>query len=168
MLRSVLFSVLLLVACTLAQSAWFGAIAVFGVTPDIGLVALIWLSYKNGLVAGPVSGFLGGLAEDFLSASPLGFHAFIKTAVSAAASFLHGSFYIDRLLLPIVLGFAGTIAKAVAAGALFLLFGTKVHAYALFDRILWLEAAYNGLLAPLVFLLLSPMSRLLVSERKRG
>ncbi len=168
MLRSVTFSVLLLICCSLAQSAWFSAIAVFGVTPDIGLVVLIWLSYRNGLVAGPVSGFLGGLAEDFLSASPLGFHAFIKTAVSAAAAFLHGSFYIDKFLLPIVLGIAGTIAKAIAAGALFLLFGNKVHAYALFERILWLEAAYNGILAPLVFLLLSPMSRLLVVERKRG
>ena len=156
MIRSVVLSTILLVACALAQSAWFGGIAVLGVTPDLGLVVLIWLSYMNGLVAGPISGFLSGFAEDFLSASPLGFHAFIKTAVAAAASLLHGSFYIDKLLLPIILGFAGTIAKALAAGALFLLFGSKVHAYSLLERTLWIEAAYNGLLAPLVFLLLGP------------
>lgn len=168
MIRSVVLSTILLVACALAQSAWFGGIAVLGVTPDLGLIVLIWLSYMNGLVAGPISGFLSGFAEDFLSASPLGFHAFIKTAVAAAASLLHGSFYIDKLLLPIILGFAGTIAKALAAGALFLLFGSKVHAYSLVERTIWIEAAYNGLLAPLAFLLLGPLRRLLATERRRG
>lgn len=168
MIRSVVISTLLLVACAFAQSAWLGGVAVLGVTPDIGLIVLIWLSYMNGLVAGPVSGFLSGLAEDFLSASPLGFHAFIKTAVSAAAALLHGSFYIDKLLLPVILGFAGTMAKAIAAGALFLLFGSKVHAYSPLDRILWIEAAYNAVLSPLVFLLLGPLGRLLVAERRRA
>ena len=167
MIRSVIFSTILLVGCSFAQSTWFGGIAVFGVVPDIGLIVLIWVSYRNGLVEGPASGFLSGLAEDFLSASPFGFHAFIKTAVATSAALLHGIFYIDKLLLPIALGVAGTLAKAIAAGALHLLFGASVHVYSLVDRTLWIEAAYNGLLSPLVFLLLGPMSRFLVSERKQ-
>jgi rod shape-determining protein MreD len=168
MIRSVVFSTLLLIACTFIQSTWFGGVAVLGVTPDICLVVLIWVSYKNGPVEGPAAGFLSGLAEDVLSASPLGFHAFINSAVAATAALLHGSFFIDKLLLPVILGFAGTIAKALAAGALYLVFGSRVHAYSLFDRVLWIEAAYNALLAPLVFLLLGPLSRFLVAERERG
>lgn len=167
MIRSICFSTILLVGCAFAQSTWFGSIALFGVIPDLGLIVLIWLSYSNGLVEGPASGFLSGFAEDFLSASPLGFHAFIKTAVAAAAALLHGSFYIDKLLLPIVLCFAGTIVKALAAGALFLLFGSKIHAYSPLDSVLWIEAAYNGLLAPIVFLLLRPLSYFLVTKRGR-
>jgi rod shape-determining protein MreD len=167
MIRSICFSTILLVGCTFAQSTWFSSIAVFGVIPDLSLVVLIWLSYSNGLVEGPASGFLSGFAEDFLSASPLGFHAFIKTAVAAAAALLHGGFYIDKLLLPVALCFAGTIVKAIAAGALFILFGSKIHAYSLLDSVLWIEAAYNGVLAPLVFLLLGPLSRFLVTKRGR-
>lgn len=167
MIRTVVFSTILIVGCAFAQSTWFGAIAVFGVVPDISLVALIWISYRNGLVEGPAAGFLSGFAEDFLSASPLGFHAFIKTAVAAAAALLHGTFYIDKLLLPLALGFAATLAKALAAGALFLLFGAKIHVYSVLDSKLWIEAAYNGLLSPAVFLLLGPLSRFLVSERAR-
>ncbi len=167
MIRSVVFSTVLLVGCAFAQSTWFGAIAVFGVVPDLSLVVLIWVSYRNGLVEGPAAGFLSGLAEDFLSASPLGFHAFIKTAVAACAALLHGTFYIDKLLLPIALGFAGTLAKAIAAGALFLVFGSKIHIYSILERGLWVEAAYNGLIAPLVFLLLGPLSRFLVTARGR-
>jgi rod shape-determining protein MreD len=168
MIRSILFSTILLVACTFAQSTWFGSIALFGVVPDLNLLVLIWVSYKNGPVEGPVSGFLSGLVEDFLSASPLGFHAFVKTAVAAATALLHGSFFIDKLLLPLLLGVAGTIAKAIAAGALYLLFGSSIHAYSFVGRVLWIEAAYNGVLAPIVFLLLTPLSRFLVTERGRG
>jgi rod shape-determining protein MreD len=167
MIRSILFSTILLIACSFAQSTWFSAIAVFGVIPDIGLIVLIWVSYRNGRIEGPISGFLAGFAEDFISASPLGFHAFIKTAVSASASLLHGTFYIDKLLLPMALGFAGTIAKALSAALLFLFFGSKIHMYSFIDSPLWIEAAYNGLLAPLVFILLSPLSRFLITERGR-
>jgi rod shape-determining protein MreD len=167
-IRSVILSTILLVACTFVQSTWFNGIAIFGVVPDLSLVALIWISYKNGSVEGPISGFLSGIVEDFLSASPLGFHAFIKTAVASATALLHGTFFIDRFLLPILLGIAGTLAKALAAAILYLLFGSAIHVYSFIDRILWIEAAYNGLLAPLVFLALSPLSRFLVTEHRRG
>jgi len=168
MIRSVLFSTLLLVACTFVQSTWLGGIAVFGVIPDLGLLALIWISYKNGPVEGPVAGFLSGFAEDFLSTSPLGFHAFVKTVVAAVTSILHGSFFIDRLVLPILLGVGGTLVKALTVGLLYLLFGSSIHAYSFIDKVLWIEAAYNGLLAPVVFFLMTPLGRFLVTERNRG
>jgi rod shape-determining protein MreD len=168
MIRSVLLSTALLIACTFAQSTWFGGIAVFGVVPDLSIIVLIWISYKNGPVEGPMSGFLSGLAEDFLSTSPLGFHAFVKTAVAAIVSILHGSFFIDKLVLPILLGIGGTLFKAIAIGALYLVFGSPIHAYSFVDKVLWVEAAYNGILAPIVFLLLSPLARFLVTERGRG
>jgi rod shape-determining protein MreD len=167
MVRSIVVSTLIVVACDFAQSTWFSAISVLGVKPDLALLVLIWLSYQNGSVAGSAAGFLSGLAQDFISASPIGFNAFIKTAVASAAGLLHGSFYIDRLLLPVILGAAGTLAKALAAGLLFLVFGSKLHAYELFGRTLWLEAAYNGVIAPLVFLLLSPLKGAVKAERGR-
>jgi len=167
MIRSIIVSTLIVMACDFAQSTWFGAIAILGVIPDLGLIVLIWVSYQNGYVAGSSSGFLSGLAQDFISAAPIGFNAFIKTAVASAAGLLHGSFYIDRLLLPVALGAIGTIAKAIVAGLLFLVFGSKLHSYDVFDAPLWIEAAYNGLAAPVVFLLLTPLKRLLRAERGR-
>ncbi len=167
MIRSIIVSTLIIVACDFAQSTWFGAIAIMGVIPDLSLLVLIWVSYQNGYVAGSSSGFLAGLAQDFISAAPIGFNAFIKTAVASAAGLLHGSFYIDRLLLPIALGAVGTIAKAIAAGLLFLVFGSKLHSYDLFGAALWIETAYNGLAAPFAFLLLTPLKRLLKAERGR-
>jgi len=167
MIRTIVLSSVLLSFCVFAQTTWLGAVAVLQVVPDLSLVVLLWLSYQNGPVEGPASAFAAGLVEDFLSAAPLGFHAFVKTSVAFLASFLHGSFFIDRLVLPIALGALGTLAKAVAAGLLVLVFGDKVHGYALFERVLWIEAAYNGLVAPAVFLVLSLFRRLLVTARGR-
>jgi rod shape-determining protein MreD len=166
-IRTIVLSSLLLLLCSFVQSTWLGAVAVLGVVPDLGLLVLIWVSYRNGLVEGPVSGFVAGLAEDAVSAAPLGFNAFVKTLVAASAGLLHGTFYIDRLVLPFVLGAVGTLLKALAAALLALLFGSRVQAYDLLDRALWIEAAYNGLVAPFLFLLLSALRRLLVTESKR-
>ena len=168
MIRSIILSIIILVACTFAQSTWFGGIAIFGVVPDLSLVVLIWISYKNGSVEGPVSGFFSGLVEDFLSASPLGFHAFIKPAVASVTALLHGTFFIDCFLLWIFVGLACTLAKAIAAGIFYVLFGSAIHIYSFLDRVLWIEAAYNGLISPLIFLALAPLSRFLVTERRRG
>jgi len=164
MIRTIAASTLMLIFCSYLQSTWLGAIAVFGVIPDLSLIVLIWVSYRNGLVEGPVSGFLAGIAEDLLSAAPIGFNAFIKTAVAACAGLLHGNFFIDRIALPFVLGFLGTLAKALAAALLKLLFSYHVLGYDFLGPSLWVEAAYNGLLAPILFLLLTALKRLLVTE----
>jgi rod shape-determining protein MreD len=164
MIRTIALSTLLLVFCSYVQSTWIEAIAVFGVIPDLSLVVLIWVSYNNGLVEGPVSGFLSGIAEDLISAAPLGFNAFVKVVVSTSAGLLHGVFFIDRIALPFVLGFLGTIVKALATAFLALIFSEKVHSYDFLRLALWIEAAYNGIAAPVLFLLLSALKRILVTE----
>jgi rod shape-determining protein MreD len=167
MIRTIVISSILLMVCNFIQSTWFGAIALWGVIPDLALVVLVWLSYKNGLVEGPMSGFISGFAEDCLSASPLGFHALVKTAVAALAGLLHGSFFIDRVFLPFVLGFLATLAKAIIASGLNLLFGAVIQPYNFLDKVIWIESAYNGLIAPLVFLLLGLARKLLVTDSNR-
>lgn len=167
MIRSIGVSTALIVLLSLVQSTWLGSIAILGVVPDLGLLVLIWVSYKNGLVEGPASGFIAGLLEDAISAAPLGFNAFLKTVIAWAVGLLHGSFYIDRIFLPILLGAGATILKALASLLLGLLFDNRVQVYDLLGSAIWIEAAYNGLLAPFVFLLLSTMRKLLVTEASR-
>lgn len=167
MIRTIAFSTVLLVVLSYIQSTWLGAIAVLGVIPDLSIVALIWISYKNGIVEGSVAGFAVGLAEDFISAAPLGFNAFVKVCAAICASFLHGVFLIDKVLLPFVLGVGATLLKALAAGVLSLLFREQVHGYDVLKPILWIEAAYNGVIAPILFLLLSFLKRILITERGR-
>jgi len=167
MIRVIAITTLLVAVSAFAQSTWFGAIAILGVVPDLGMIILIWVSYRNGPVEGPVAGFLAGFIEDFLSAAPLGYNAFLKTAVAFLTSLLHGSFAIDRVFLPFVMGFAGTVAKAASAEALAWLFKGALHSYSLASRVFWIEAALNAILSPIIFALLGLIKRLLITEQGR-
>ena len=66
------------------------------------------------------------------------------------------------------MGVLATILKALGAGFLVLLFGMKMQTYNFLDRILWVEAAYNGIIAPIVFLLLGLLRKILVTKTDRG
>jgi rod shape-determining protein MreD len=167
MIRVIAVTTLIVAGSAFAQSTWFGAISILGVVPDLGMIILIWVAYRNGMVEGPVSGFLAGFVEDFLSAAPLGYNAFLKTIVASVASLLHGSFAIDRVFLPIAMGFTGTITKALSAEALALLFKGNLHSYSFTSRVFWIEAAYNAALAPIVFALLSLTKGLLITKQGR-
>lgn len=167
MMLHVAFSTLILIALTLVQTTWLAPIAIFGARPDLGLLAMVWMAYRNGPVVGVSSGFISGLVDDVMSAAPLGFSAFIKSLLSWAASFLHGSIELDRVLMPMLLGAASTLAKAGASLFLGLMFKTSVETYDLLGRRFWVEVAYNALLAPLLFLLLGLLFRLIDGERKR-
>ena len=59
--------------------------------PDFLLIFLVWITIKEGQLAGEVSGFILGLVLDILSSNILGVHALSKTA----ACFCIGYFF-DR------------------------------------------------------------------------
>jgi len=166
-IRTVFLSSSLLIVSVFIQSTWLSSIAVLGVIPDISLVILIWVSFKNGPIEGAFSGFLAGLAEDCISASPLGFHTFLKTIVASITSLLHGSFAIDRIFIPFILGCGATLFKAIAASILSLLFGPSIHVYNFFARDIWIEVAYNGLLSPFFFFLLSLFAKYLITDQAK-
>jgi rod shape-determining protein MreD len=167
MIRTVLVGSGLIVVCLFVQSTWLHAIEIWGVIPDIGLLTLIFISYKNAGSEGQLSGFIAGAIQDFISASPLGFNAFVKALVGFLYGAIAGNFYVDKLLLPIFFGFSGTLIKAIGVSALSWIFPSHVHAYRFAERALWVEAGYNALLAPIVFLILGLFGRLLVTSRNR-
>lgn len=161
MIMSLLTSLVLLVTLTLVDSTWMSSLAILGAKPDLGLLTVIWLSYRRGPLVGTSASFVSGLVDDALSSAPLGFGAFIKTLVAWLSSFLHGSLQLDHVFMPLLLGAGMTLVKALATIFLALLFGGQVASYDLLSRVLWVEVAYTALLAPLFFSLLDGLSALI-------
>lgn len=160
-------SIVLLVGLSLIQAAWLSPIAILGVRPDLGLLAVAWLSYRNGPVEGSSVAFVTGLIDDAMSAAPLGFNAAVKTLCGWLVSFLHGSVHLDRFLMPLLLGTGVTVFKGLWVGLLAILFGGRIEAYDLAGRTFWIEVAYNAIAAPVLFLVLSGIFSL-VDGRRRG
>ena len=167
MVRTILISTALAVGCSLLQSTWLHSIAILSVIPDPALLVIIYVSFHNARTEGVVSGFLSGLIQDFISSAPLGFNAFIRTIVSYGFNCLSGNFYIDRILMPMLFGAVGTLAKALSTALLALLFPAFIHGYNFLDRVLWIEMAYNAVLSPVLFFILGLFKPLLVTARNR-
>jgi len=167
MVRRWLLSFGLIALLIVVQSTWLDYIAVYSVVPDLSLLAVVYIAFKSPSLQGQSIGFAAGLLQDGISAAPFGLNAFIKTAVAWLANLLSGKFYIDRLLMPAIFGFAATLAKALYLALLAAFFSGKVPSYGFFGRVLWIEAGYNAVAAPVLFLLLSPLDRFLLPPEKR-
>jgi len=167
MLRRWFLSFLLVSMLIVIQSTWLDFIAIFSVVPDISLLAVVYISFKSPGLQGQSLGFLAGLLQDGISAAPFGLNAFIKTSIGWLANLLSGKFYIDKVLMPAIFGTVATLSKAFYLILLATIFPGKIISYDLLGRVLWIEVAYNTVIAPILFLLLSPLDRFLIPLEKR-
>lgn len=162
MLRRWLFGFSLVTVLLIIQTTWLDIVAVRSVIPDLSLLAVVYIAFKNPGLQGQTIGFASGFLQDGISAAPLGLNSFIKAAVAWSANLLSGKFYIDRLLMPALFGFMATILKALYLGILAAFFPGKVFAYDIMQSTLWIETAYNAVSAPFLFLILSPLDRFII------
>jgi rod shape-determining protein MreD len=133
-------------AAAVLQSTLLARVPVFGATPDIALVILVYTAYEYGVMIGQASGFAGGLLLDFLSAAPLGFNMLLRTSLGAGVGLLKGNFSLDAIFLPAALAAVATLAKAALLLLIRLLFTGATPAYSL--PVLSMELLFNALLAP--------------------
>ncbi len=165
MTRTVLWGAAIATAAALIQSTILSRLAILHTVPDLALGVLVYVSYVNGAMTGQTLGFSSGLIIDFISASPLGFNALVRTVVGALTGLLKGTFFLDVAVLPMALCGAATLAKALLVWVTAILFAGAVPHYRLDSPLLWTELAYNVITAPALFALLN-LFRSVLKPRK--
>ena len=163
--RPIILTILLLGAAVLLQTTVLEIVAVFGVKPDLQLILVAFLALRRGSMSGQIAGFVGGLLEDVVTLSPLGFHAIVKALVGFCAGLPFGLIRASAVVVPVLLVAGAVLVKGLASGVLSLAFQIPLDAHLLEERF-WIESAYNVILAPLLFALLSQI-RLLRSTSPR-
>ena len=141
---------ILIAACAALQSVFFKNGLVAGVTPDIALIILIFSANQQGSFRAQTSGFIAGIIQDFLSLTPLGFHAFTRTLIAYLNGLFKGKLFLDPILMPVLLAAIGTLLKGVF-GYIILLFFSPEHAEIVFTLRLGVEIGLNSLIAPFLF-----------------
>ncbi|MCX7026925.1 MAG: rod shape-determining protein MreD [Spirochaetes bacterium] len=166
MIKTILFGSLLSSVLLLIQTTWLKNGLFWSIIPDFSLLVIIWIGYKNKDNQGTWTGFVTGLVCDLLSSSPLGYFSFILILPAYVVSFLRQIVVMDSFFIPVLFGFFGTIVKALGSLILLGLFGSdKVNAYSLGDIKLWVEAALNGALAPIVFYAMSKTKGFFITKK---
>lgn len=144
---------ILIAAFATTQSVFFRHGLIAGVTPDIALLILIFSANQHGSFKTQSAGFISGLIHDFLSITPLGFHAFTRTLLAYLYGLFKGKFFIDPFLMPVLLAALGTFLKA-AFGYFILAVFSPAHAAVVFNARLGIEIGLNALTAPFLYGLL--------------
>ena len=152
--RVTVSTVIALAVCILLQSTILNRIAIRGVRPDLALIVLVFVSMRRGSMVGQVSGFAAGIFEDLMNVSPLGFHSLMRTLIGYLYGIFAGNVFIDPFLMPMVLTVIATVLKGLLSGVISAIFGIASSGFITFTGRLWIEVAYNGVLAPFLFALL--------------
>jgi rod shape-determining protein MreD len=163
MARCIIWTIIFSVIAAILQSTVLGMLPFMRIRPDLALCVIVFSAYVNGTMTGQVSGFFSGILQDFISASPLGFHTLIRTIIGAVAGIFKGALFLDYIFLPIILCALATILKAFIVFIInLILTTTPVHSFASSD--FWIELALNALCAPLLFLLLRKFKPILIGR----
>lgn len=136
---------------SILQSTLLKRLTLYGASPDLALIFLVFFANRAGSMKGQIAGFTGGIIEDFLSLSPLGFHAFIKTITGFLYGITRGKLFLDPVFIPLLLVSSATLIKHLLAGLTGAIFVSAWEISDLFGVKLWIEMGLNAGLAPFIF-----------------
>jgi len=166
MIGRIFFSGTAAVIFAVLQSVFFSKIMPAGIVPDIALIILIASAWRYGSLVGEIAGFIIGISLDALGLAPLGFHTFIYTTIGYLFGRMQDSVSPGTIFLPVLGSIIATLIKYTGAFLLSLVFGLNSGAIRYFSIKTIGELGFNMLLAPVIFILFSSLSR--IFEGKRG
>ncbi len=142
---------LLLIAIVLVQTAVLPYARVFGVVPDLGLVATVAIAYREGPEMGSIFGFAAGLSMDLFLQTPLGLTALAFALTGYVIGILQSALLRSTWWVTPLLGGLG----GILGGLIFIGIGAIVGQEQLFAlrslRVVLLSGVYDAIVAPVVF-----------------
>jgi rod shape-determining protein MreD len=146
--KALFYYIGLLLIILIIQSTRFDFWSIYGVKPDLVLLLLFVISFREGDITGTVFGFFGGLTQDFFSNGLLGSGAFAKSLWGFLAGKSNQRFDTHSLVVQIGLLFCISIFDGLL---IHFLIGVLRHPASFKGRIAYcivFQAIYNCLLWP--------------------
>jgi rod shape-determining protein MreD len=152
--RRVLAIAAVVVTALLLQSTVFADLRLLGVRPELLYLVTISVALLEGPNDGALTGFLAGLAQDFLLNEPKGITALTLTLVGYAVGMARTYITSPSPLLPTMIVGVGTAIGLGFYEVVSFLLGNLDASPVEAVRIALLAALYNAVLTPIVFPLL--------------
>lgn len=150
-MRRTLSLAALVVTALLLQTTVFADVRLLGARPELMYLITIVFAMLEGPPSGAVTGFCGGMAQDFLLNQPKGITALTLTLLGYTVGLLRQYVVSPSPLLPVLLVSAGTFAGVVFYGVVSFLLGQLDTSWAYLVRVAALSAAYNAILTPIAY-----------------
>lgn len=150
-MRRVLLLAAVILSALLLQTTIFAEINLLGAKPELMYLITIAFAMLEGPASGAITGFVGGMAQDFLLDAPKGITALTLTLLGYAIGMARQYIVSPSPVLPVVLVALGTFAGILFYGVVSFLLGQLDSTWLYLLRIAVLSAIYNAILTPLVF-----------------
>jgi rod shape-determining protein MreD len=154
-----------IVAALLLQTTVFSDVLLLGARPELLYLVTIVFAMLEGAPSGAITGFAGGMAQDFLLNQPKGITALTLTLLGYAIGLLRQYIVSPSFLLPVFLVSIGTFAGVVFYGVVSFLLGQLDTSWAYLFRVAALSGAYNAILTPILYPLLRRLAEGSRSQR---
>jgi rod shape-determining protein MreD len=148
--RTLLLAVVVLSALLL-QTTVFADIRLLGARPELMYLLTIVFAFLEGPSAGAVTGFVSGMAEDFLLDQPKGITALSLTLLGYAVGAIRTYVVSPSPIFPVVLVAGGTFLGVLFYGLVSFLLGQLDVEVLYLVRVAVLSALYNAILTPILF-----------------
>ncbi|MCK5533564.1 rod shape-determining protein MreD [bacterium] len=133
------------------QFSFLWRISFLGVIPNILLILIIWFSFLKGSYKGQIMGFVTGIVADSFSIGIFGANALLFTGIGFFVGLLKKKVDEDNILVQILLVFIITLFYCFGFWMLTKIFGEGKEI--ILGKTLLFLPLYNGLLAPLCFVM---------------
>jgi rod shape-determining protein MreD len=149
--RRTLLLAIVVISALLLQTTVFADVRLLGARPELMYLLTIAFAVLEGPASGAATGFVGGMAQDFLLNQPKGITALTLTLLGYAIGMLRQYIVSPSPVMPVVLVAGGTFAGVVFYGVVSFLLGQLDTGWVYLFRVAALSALYNAILTPLLF-----------------
>ncbi len=150
-MRRVLLLAAVILSALLLQTTIFAEINLLGAKPELMYLITIAFGMLEGPASGAITGFVGGMAQDFLLNAPKGITALTLTVLGYAIGMARQFIVTPSPVLPVVLVALGTFGGVMFHGIVSFLLGQLDTTWLYLFRVATLSAVYNAILTPLLF-----------------
>jgi rod shape-determining protein MreD len=138
----------LLLALALVQVTWAPRLSIAGAFPNLVLLAILGITWMQGVRAGLVWACVGGVLLDLFASGPIGPHALALLTAGYATSLWASNFERPNAVLAALTAGVGTVAYSVTLVLTDGLLGMPAMDAAVVARLTLAAAIYNAVLAP--------------------
>lgn len=158
-MKSILVSSVTAILMLFMQATWLSRGIVLGIIPDLAMSVLLFSSFINKNGQGIIASFIAGIVADVLSASPLGYFAFLFSSCAYLTTLLSYTTEKDVFVIPFLLGTGATLVMGLLSRIIAVIFSANIHSYQIFSAEFGVELLMNGFFTGLIFFLLSFVQR---------
>jgi len=149
--RRTLLLVVVVLSALLLQTTVFSDVRLLGARPELMYLLTIVFAFLDGPSAGAVTGFAGGMAQDFLLDQPKGITALTLTLLGYGVGMLRQYVVSPSPVFPVILVGGGTFVGVLFYGIVSFLLGQLDVSVLYLIRVAALSAVYNAILTPLLY-----------------